>query len=249
MGRAVLLVTLVILGCGSARNSAFNDSCARKVADVLVEVLGSNEIKKSITLDETRARLSKALRSCPDLDVLERPMFGPFTRLDIAILAWDIEMVEEVLVNLEAEPTHELSSSPRGIGPLHNAAAYGNPTIINRLVSAGFSVDASDEVGWTPLIWAMGSSGSPEDNLKALVVAGADILLEDESGWTALDQAVLSSPPDLKKLRILVSHISLSDKRAADALANTREFAEKNGLDEAIEIIDAKLNEKHDTQE
>lgn len=105
------------------------------------------------------------------------------------------------------------------------------------------------EVGWTPLIWATGSSSTPEDNLKALVLAGADILIKDESGWTALDHAVLSSPPDLKKLRILVGHISLSDKRAKDVLANIRKLAEKNSLDEAIEIIDAKLNEKHDTQE
>lgn len=81
------------------------------------------------------------------------------------------------------------------------------------------------------------------ENLKALIEAGADILAKDESGWTVVDHEVLVLPSKMVKLRMLVNNISNSDRRAADALANARKFAEENRLDEAIEIIDSKLSE------
>ena len=97
MNRAILFVGCAVLGCTYAENSGIDHSCVRDVADALVEILEAHEVSSLVVLNDARSKLSETLRGCPELEVLARPMFGPFTRLDIAVFAWDVGLIKELL--------------------------------------------------------------------------------------------------------------------------------------------------------
>ena len=63
----------------------------------------------------------------------------------------------------------------------------GTPEQIKAMIDAGADVNAKDEHGMTPLMWAAQNQNS--DVIAALLKAGADLNAKDGKGNTALDRA------------------------------------------------------------
>ena len=57
------------------------------------------------------------------------------------------------------------------------------------LVKAGVPLDAIDEFGYTPLMYAASVDEGDTETLKALIAAGADRSIRNDEGRTALEQA------------------------------------------------------------
>ena len=69
------------------------------------------------------------------------------------------------------------------------AAAYNpNPEVITVLVQSGANVNANDEAGVTPLMWAAAMNSNPEV-ITAFLSLGANPKAKDNSGKTVMDHA------------------------------------------------------------
>jgi ankyrin repeat protein len=76
-----------------------------------------------------------------------------------------------------------------GINLLHWAAITNRPTVVPLLVEAGVPLDATDENGFTPLMYAATIDFGDTAVLQALFRAGADAALRNAEGRTPLEQA------------------------------------------------------------
>ena len=76
-----------------------------------------------------------------------------------------------------------------GINLLHWAAITNRPTVIPVLVRAGVPINATDDNGFTPLMYAATVDVGDTETLKALLAAGADRRIKNDDGRTPLDQA------------------------------------------------------------
>ena len=239
MKRYLLLILVFLLGCQEASTSVADESCQERVSNALIEVLDANESAQTLRLRETRNNLAALLRNCPNIKVIERPMFGPFSRLHAAIISYDVELVEQVLRDSKGYVASEVDRPKRSTGAMHYAAAYGNERIIERLAGAGVSPDDVDEIGMTPLMWTIGESGVLSDNLRALIRIGAEVLIRDDSGLSVFDHVILATPLDLESLQVLVDSIDQTNEDTAAILGHAHRLAEENRLGEAAKIIDA----------
>jgi ankyrin repeat protein len=76
-----------------------------------------------------------------------------------------------------------------GINLLHWAAITNRPSVISILARAGVPVDAIDDAGFTPLMYAATVDVGGTDAAKALLAAGAKRSVRNAQGRTPLDQA------------------------------------------------------------
>lgn len=76
-----------------------------------------------------------------------------------------------------------------GINLLHWAAITNRPGVIPLLVDAGVPLNAADENGFTPLMYAASIDFGDTEVLRALLRAGADKSIRNADGRTPLDQA------------------------------------------------------------
>jgi len=76
-----------------------------------------------------------------------------------------------------------------GINLLHWATITNRASVIPVLVKAGVPLNATDEFGYTPLMYAASVDEGDTGTLKALLVAGADRSIRNDEGRTALEQA------------------------------------------------------------
>jgi ankyrin repeat protein len=76
-----------------------------------------------------------------------------------------------------------------GINLLHWAAITDRPQVIPLLVEAGVPVNATDENGFTPLMYAATIDFGDTAVLEALLKAGADSKIRNADGRTAREQA------------------------------------------------------------
>ena len=94
--------------------------------------------------------------------------------------------IVRVLVDAGADVQGTASS---GINLLHWAGITNRASVIPVLVKAGVPLDATDDFGFTPLMYAATVDVGSLDTLKALLAAGADPCIRNDSGRTPLQQA------------------------------------------------------------
>jgi ankyrin repeat protein len=75
-----------------------------------------------------------------------------------------------------------------GINLLHWAAITNRASVIPVLAKAGVPLDAVDDAGFTPLMYAA-TLDVGDDTLRALLTAGADRRIRNDEGRTPLEQA------------------------------------------------------------
>ena len=119
-----------------------------------------------------------------------------------------------ILANIERgeDPT---AKGTAGLTPLHWAAGYSTPPIVEMLLSFGGEINARDEAGKTPL-FLVGLNGDPEV-ARALLSNGADISVLDNQGWTPLHTVVRTAPREV--ISVLLEHGA--DLTAATATGQT----------------------------
>ena len=76
-----------------------------------------------------------------------------------------------------------------GINLLHWAAITDRPALVPVLIKAGVPINATDENGFTPLMYAATIDFGDTTLLKALIAAGADRNIRNDEGRTPLEQA------------------------------------------------------------
>jgi ankyrin repeat protein len=76
-----------------------------------------------------------------------------------------------------------------GINLLHWATITNRASVIPVLVKAGVPINATDEFGYTPLMYAATVDEGDTETLKALLAAGADRTIRNGDRRTALEQA------------------------------------------------------------
>lgn len=103
--------------------------------------------------------------------------------LELAINRRDAIWVDEALA-AGADSNMEMRRGSIEASALGFAAQDGNLDAVQSLLGAGASVNAKDNVGWTPFLRAVASMNC--DVMRALQKAGAHIDASDTSGATAL---------------------------------------------------------------
>lgn len=88
---------------------------------------------------------------------------------------------------------------------LFNLVKSDDLSEVSQAIEAGANVNAQDEFGQTPLMYAAGSSTNP-DIITALIKAGAKVNMQTAAGWTALMYAAR----DNKNLDILVALMNVA---------------------------------------
>jgi len=76
-----------------------------------------------------------------------------------------------------------------GVNLLHWATITNRASVIPILARAGVPLNATDDNGFTPLMYAATVDVGDTDTLKALLSAGADRRIRNDQGRTPLDQA------------------------------------------------------------
>jgi ankyrin repeat protein len=76
-----------------------------------------------------------------------------------------------------------------GVTLLHWATITDRPAVIPLLAAAGLDIDAQDDYGYTPLMYAASIDFGDTVLLQALLDAGADRSVEDYDGKTARQHA------------------------------------------------------------
>ena len=76
-----------------------------------------------------------------------------------------------------------------GINLLHWAAITNRSSMIPLLAAAGVPINAMDEAGYTPLMYAATIDHGDQETLQALLRAGADATIRNADGRTPLEQA------------------------------------------------------------
>ena len=85
--------------------------------------------------------------------------------------------------------------------PLHYAAAYGSLEAFRTILSAGPDVNAQNDFGATPLMWAI----TEPEKVRLLVAAGADVNAKSKMGRTALYLAA-ANDGSAATVRLLLDH-------------------------------------------
>ncbi len=125
-----------------------------------------------------------------------------------------------------------------GATPLHQAAATGSAEAMRLLVAAGAEIDAVNDFGATPLMWAI---GEPE-KVRILVSAGANVNARSKMGRTPLYLAAAGDGSSATVKLLLergakVEDAALVAAAAANDLASIRLLLDKganvNAKDEA----------------
>jgi murein DD-endopeptidase MepM/ murein hydrolase activator NlpD len=118
----------------------------------------------------------------------------------LALIAGLFLLWRSNIISLPFANLGQSSGSVAGDNNLFNLVKTGDLDSVLKAVEAGADVNAQDEYGQTPLMYAAGSSPTA-DTLSALIKAGADPNMQTSTGWTALMYAAR----DNKNLDVVLS--------------------------------------------
>ncbi|MEO2184393.1 MAG: ankyrin repeat domain-containing protein [bacterium] len=84
---------------------------------------------------------------------------------------------------------------------IHEAVAAGNIEAVKQHLADGADVNATNEVGWTPLHRAViGSHTDHTETAEFLIAAGADVNAKDVGSNTPLDMAIMENQTETADL-------------------------------------------------
>jgi ankyrin repeat protein len=142
---------------------------------------------------------------------------------------------ERVLELMGADPELLNAFSHDGWTPLHLACFFGQPGMVEVLISKGANVSARSQnpMQNTPLHAA--AAGRSKDAVRALLEHGSDVNARQEGGWTALHSA--SQNGDVEMVRLLVAG-GADVKARADNQQNALDLALTRGHQAVVELLD-----------
>jgi len=114
---------------------------------------------------------------------------GYYMRPLVAALAGGHFKTADLLRRHGADP--DVWGRRRTRTPLHSAALYGSPEVVQKLIEYDADIDAKDETGWTPLFWASKGRHSQDHIpvIRLLLEHGADVNARAMDGSTPLHNA------------------------------------------------------------
>jgi uncharacterized protein len=122
-----------------------------------------------------------------------------------------------------------------GWTPLHLAAFFAQPAVVEALLARGADVHARARNGTTNTPLHAGAAGRNLDVVRALVEHGADVNARQEGGFTALHSAALSG--DVEMARFLISHGADVQARASNN-QNALDLALTKGHQAMVNLLD-----------
>ena len=142
----------------------------------------------------TEATMRAALHGAPDFilaDVCEalrklREMGYPSPTADFLVMSAVEGKLEAVKLFVEAGYSPDTKN--QGSPAIVNAAMFGNPEVVEYLISVGADVNAVDDVNTTALM-RIAEKCEATDTVKALLQAGAKTDIKSAGGVTALQHA------------------------------------------------------------
>ena len=136
---------------------------------------------------------------------------------------------------LDADPSLVNTYSHDGWTPLHLAAFFAQPSVVEALLERGADVHARARNGTTNTPLHAGAAGRNLDVVRALVEHGADVNARQEGGFTALHSAALSG--DVEMARFLISRGADIDARASNK-QNALDLALTKGHQAMVNLLD-----------
>lgn len=103
------------------------------------------------------------------------------------------------------------------ISNIHGASCIGDLAQVKSYLDQGVDVNVKDELGWTPLIWAV--SMSREDVVELLLAHGAEVKMETEDGIVPICNA--ASKKSKRAIELLIAHgadVNVSDGKGGTPL-------------------------------
>ena len=169
-------------------------------------------------------------------EVVDQPSIGGMSALHWAAREGNLEVVT-VLVEASANPN---LPNKAGKTPVALAAESGNLEVLEFLVSMGGDIAHTDEIGGTPLLWAVALSKNPA-TAKYLVEQGASVNVVDKSGMTPLIWAAGIGQPE--SVALLVQNGADLDVVEIHAKETALMRAARIGNPSSVRILlDAKAN-------
>jgi uncharacterized protein len=142
---------------------------------------------------------------------------------------------QSVLAKLNENPDLLESRNGDGWTPLHLAAFFGTPELMNALLDRGASVDArsGNAMANTPLHAAV--AGGKTENVTALVKRGADVNAQQSGGWTALHGAAQAGNREM--VEVLIAYGADVKARAGNN-QNALDLALQNGHESVAALLE-----------
>jgi ankyrin repeat protein len=131
-----------------------------------------------------------------------------------------IRMNDLAMLNALANSKGVKCKDKHATTPLHYAAANGSTDALRAILSAGPDVNAANDFGATPLMWAI---AEPE-KVHLLVAAGADVNAKSKMGRTPLYLAA-ANDGSAPTVRFLLDHGAKLESRALVAAAAANDLA------------------------
>ena len=171
--------------------------------------------------------LEKFAQHAIQLDIFAACMAGAHDRVTQLILS------DSALTN---------NYSHDGWTPLHLAAFFAQPSVVNALLARGASVNARAKNGTTNMPLHAAAAGRNLEVVRALVEHGADVNARQEGGFTALHSAALNG--DLEIARILIQHGADVEARASNN-QNALDLALTKGHQAMVNLLDESAAQGH----
>jgi uncharacterized protein len=144
---------------------------------------------------------------------------------------------DRVIQLIASDPALVNNYSHDGWTPLHLAAFFAQPSVVEALLARGADAAARAKNGTTNMPLHAGAAGRNLEVVRALVEHGADVNARQEGGFTALNG-------DLEIARLLIKHGADVQARASNN-QNALDLALTKGHQAMVNLLDESAAQGH----